>query len=304
MWFRNENASDQKPFWRRHARRNQAMKVSLRAAARGGGWPPAGVFLVSAAGLLSALALLWFGCRWIGGLLFSRNPAYAITRLEVDSGADLVTYFLREKKGIREGVNLFAFELNKVRDEFLSQRFSAKYKTIQMARVLPGTLRVSVVERAPLAAIGGSALLLADVEGCVFGGGQMKHGLPVITGYPRASLHPGDRLQSGARDALAVLDTCERTGLSRDIMITAIDVRGEFAGKRDDLRLTLNDGVEVDLWWPRRDRKPAEAQADLNERLTYLRGVLKKAQQEGKRLRRVNLTLESYRNNCPATWQN
>jgi hypothetical protein len=303
MWFDDNGTAGKRFFWQRRSRRNQVMKVSLRSTARGGaGLPAPGVFLVAVVGGLSAMILLWFGCRWFGGLLFSRNSSYAIKRMEVDAGADLVTYFLREKRGIREGVNLFSFDLARVRDEFLSQRFSAKFKTIEMARILPSTLKVSVVERVPIAAIGETGLLLADAEGCVFGGGLLKHGLPVIKGYQRQSLLPGDRVQSGARDALTVLDTCDKAGLGGDIIIAAIDVRGNFAGQRDDLRLTLDSGTEVDLWWPRRDLKLAESLADLQNRLTYLRGVLKRAKQDGQRLLRVNLTLESYRNNCPVTF--
>jgi hypothetical protein len=66
----------------------------------------------------------------------------------------------------------------------------------------------------------------------------------------------------------------------------------------------LDSGTEVDLWWPRRDLKSAESITDLQNRLIYLRGVLKRAKQDGQRLRRVNLTLESYRNNCPVTFWN
>jgi len=302
MWFNDESGSGKRLFWRRRKPRNQVMKVSLRAAARRGpGLPPPAALLTGLAGLVSAAVLLWFGGQWMEALLFSRNSTYTIAHLDIEGGGDLVTYFLREKKGIREGSNLFGFDLQAVRDEFFRQRFSARYRTMELTRLLPGTLKVSVVERVPVAQVGQSGGLMADAEGRVFGAGVLKHGLPAITGYGGGRLMPGDQLAAGARDAVTVIETCDKAGLSRDIMIESIDVRGGFAGKRDDMRMRLDGDVAVDLWWPRPGRRPGEAVEDLKNRLVFLRGVLNKARQSGLPLRKINLALENYSNNCPTS---
>jgi hypothetical protein len=303
MWFDDEEVSGKRLFWKRHAHRNAALKTRLRASARGAGLPPPRVLLTAAAGVVSAAVLFGFGWRGANALLFSGNSAFNIAHLEVEGGGDLVAYFIR-KNGIREGANLFSFDIEAIRNEFLSQRFSARYKSMEIARLLPGTLKVSVVEREPVAQVGQAGGLLVDAEGCVFGAGLLKHGLPVITGCPAGTLRPGDRVQSGVRDAVTVIETCEKAELSRDIMITAIDVRGGFTGKRDDLRLLLDNDVAVDLWWPRRDRQAAESQEALKQRLIFLRAALRRARQDGLRPRRINLALESYRSNCPVTFWN
>ena len=301
MWFEDENGGRRRPF----GKRDRILYANVRAGGRRGPAGPdrTGLFVLLAALGAAVIVVGWLAWRWAGEALFSKNSIYKIVNLEIRGGGDLAAYFIREKKGIREGSNLFAVDVGDIRDEFLRQRYASKYKSMEITRLLPDTLRVDVVERVPLARVGRRGTLMADNDGFVFSAGaNARENLPVLTGYSGAPLRPGDRLQGGPMDAITVLDLCEKTGVGRDVATSEINVRGGFAGKRDDLQLLLDGQTEVLLWWPRRDPQPAASREDLRERLLYLRAIVMRAKQDGKRLKQVNLTLESYKNNCPVTF--
>ena len=301
MWFEDESGIRRRPF----GRRDRVLYANVRIGGRRGaaGADRTRLFVLLTAVGVAVIVVGWLAWRWAGEALFSKNSVYKIVNLEIRGGGDLVAYFIREKKGIREGSNLFAVDVGNVRDEFLRQRYASKYKSMEITRILPDTLRVDVVERVPLARVGRRGTLMADDDGFVFSAGaSTRQNLPVLTGYSGAPLRPGDRLQDGPMDAITVLDLCEKTGVGREVTIGEVNVRGGFAGKRDDLQLLLDGPTEVLLWWPRRDSQLAAPREDLRERLLFLRAILLRARQDGRRLKKVNLTLESYQNNCPVTF--
>jgi hypothetical protein len=297
MWFEEEQAARRAIL----GGRRRVLYANIRVGPRRGSRVDrTGVFAMwTALGVVLILAG-WLAWRWAEAALFSRNGAYTIANLDVRGGGGLVEYFLQQK-GIRKGVNQFAFDINAVRDEFLRQRYASKYKSMEISRILPDALRVEVVERVPLGRVGRAGGLTVDGDGFVFGGEQRQH-LPLLAGCGGPALRPGDRLQGAALDAVAVLDVAEKTGLTRDAAITEINVKGEFAGQPDDMRLVVDNETEVLLWWPRRQLDAAAAQEDLRKRLLCLRAYLLRARREGRRLRTLNLTLESYEANCPATF--
>ena len=290
------------------SRRNRSVRLNAKAAgarnatgARSAAGGRVAVALFALAVMAGVVALAWMGLNYLGKRLFSANPVYTISRLEIAGDSDVVSYFIREKKKIREGTNLFAFDIEALREEFLKLRFAAKYKSMQIARELPGTLKIQVTERTPVARLPGGGGLVADADGFVFGLGQGRQALPLLVGIAEPPL-PGERLTGNARDAVALLDLCERTGLNRELAITGIDVSGGFRGREDDIRVLLLEQVEADVWWQRgQDSTPASL-ADLRGRLQFLVRVMAYGREHGKRLKTVNLTLESYSNNCPATY--
>jgi hypothetical protein len=263
--------------------------------------PQVAAFLLVPALAVTAIFLLWFVLKISGELLFSRNPAFTITRLDIQGSSPVIRDYIVGKQNIREGVNLFAFDVGEIREEFL--RAAPSFKSMRIQRILPGTLTVKVVEREPLARIGRKGGFVVDREGFVFGPRVRKQNLPYIVGYKGPLLKPGGRIQSAGRDAVAVLDICRGTPLGEDIVITAIDVGGGFSGKDDDMQLYLAGDTVVSFWWPRRGPKGFSTARELRERLLFLRGVLKRARRRG-RPRTVNLTLESYKQNCPVTFWN
>jgi hypothetical protein len=276
--------------------------VRLNAKASGAKPASGGRIAVAAFALavvVGVVSLAWMGVTYIGRQLFSANPVYTISQFLVEGDGDVAYHFFHEMKHIQEGSNLFGFDIEALREEFLKSRLASKYKAVQITRELPGTLRIHVTERVPVACLPGGGLV-ADAEGFVFGL-KGRQALPQIAGYSEP-LQPGDRLKGNARDAVVLLDLCERTGLSRELAITGIDVAGGFRGREDDLRIHLLDRVEADLGWPRGETPSPASLEDLRGRMQFLVRVLAHGRVTGKRIKTVNLTLESYSNNCPVTY--
>lgn len=283
-------------------RRNRLVRLHGKATESSrvtGGRVAVAVFALAV--MAGVVALVWMGFTYAGKRLFSANPVYTIERLEIAGDSDVVSYFIREKKKIREGTNLFAFDLEAVREEFLRQRFASKYKSMQISRELPGTLKIQVAERVPVARLPGGGGLVADATGFVFGLGKGRQALPLLLGLAESPL-PGERLKGNARDAVALVDLCERTGLNRELAIIGIEVSGGFRGREDDVRVKLLDQTEADVWWQRGDEPSPASLEELHGRMQFLIRVMAHGRENGKRIKNVNLTLESYSNNCPVTY--
>jgi cell division septal protein FtsQ len=171
---------------------------------------------------LAGLAGLALGAYGLGRLLFARNDRFRITALDIRDDGNIATHFIRNMKHIREGTNLFSFSAARVRQEFMEQRYASKYRSMEISRVLPGTLVVSVTERVPAARIGPETGLVVDREGCVFGLRQGGRSLPAITGYPSVDLKPGTRLDRQAVAALQALEACDDPRLG--IGVDSVDV--------------------------------------------------------------------------------
>ena len=132
------------------------------------------------------------GLRYARDALFARNPKFAIRHIDVQDGqiktADMIReYFAYE--GVTIGSNLFAFDVDAFRDLYLARNPLVKHVEIQ--RVLPDTLKISIVEREPLARLGQRESLVSDREGFVFRLSSGLHKLPVIIGDKDPKLQPG-----------------------------------------------------------------------------------------------------------------
>jgi hypothetical protein len=241
---------------------------------------------------------LWFGARWTGRMLFSRNDRFRIARLEITAGQIITAPLIREYTGLREGMNLFAADIGAIRRAFL--RRTPVVRSMTISRLLPDTLSIEVVERQAVARLGRRGSLAVDGGGIVFNSRGGQRYLPVLVGLSAGGMKPGQRIDGPGRDAALLLDVCERTGIDRDVVVSALDVRGGFSGREDALRLYLDGGTTVDLWWDR-GGGAAASEERLRNRLLFLRGLLRRAAKERRTLRTVNLTLEDYTHNCPVT---
>jgi len=301
MWFDDGKQKRRK----RRRKSNKRLTPTHRVTTRGKKRKKAdasrmAAFLVVPLLVLTAGLLLWFGIKVAGEMLFSRNPAFTINRLIVKSESPVTEEYIRGKKGIREGTNLFSFSSSDVRAEFL--RGAPNFKSMDITRILPDTLSVVVAERVPLAAIGRRGGFVVDHEGFVFGPKVRKQNLPVIVGYRGPLLRPGDRIEGIAAEAVKILSLCDTTALGADLVISGIDISGGFTGKEDDMQLHLAGETIVDFWWPRRGPKGYSPANELRGRLEFLRGVLNRAAKEGLRPRTINVALETYEENCPVVF--
>ena len=292
MWFDNEDVSVRQ-FARRH--RRPTLNVRARVGKRGLPSRPAFVFLAVLL-VAGAAFLIWFGVKLSGELLFSRNPIYTIARLKIDSDSVVVRDFIKGKRGIREGMNLFGFDIDEVREEFL--KGAPSFRSMEIYRELPDTLSINVAERVPVAGIGRRGGFVVDRDGFVFGPKAGGESLALIIGYKGSDLKPGDRVRGLVRDAVMVLDVCRQTVIGREVLIAGIAVKGGYGGVDDSLRLYLAGKKTVDLWWRREASDGSLPPEDLRARLLYLRGVLRACRREGRPFPSpLDLTLESYRAN-------
>ncbi|MCE9616321.1 MAG: FtsQ-type POTRA domain-containing protein [Lentisphaerae bacterium] len=273
------------------ARSRSKTRVDVRAWARLIGIPLS---------MLLLLAMVVLGLRFMGSLLFSRNDTFVIRNLTIDTDDAVALNYLEGKRAIHKGANLFAFDIGDVREEFL--RHSPNYKAITLTRVLPDTLSVAIVPRQPLAVIGRHSGFAVDAEGYVFGQRGAPQALPLLTGYQGAFLKPGERVQGLTSDAVRVLDTWLNADDNHEMPVRAIDVRGGFRGTRDALQVILDGDARVDLSWERGRGRITEVE-DVRERILFLRAVMRAAQNQGRRIKEIDLTLEDYRHRNAVKYQ-
>ncbi|MBM4143218.1 MAG: hypothetical protein FJ225_06465 [Lentisphaerae bacterium] len=255
--------------------RARKKELTRRTAAWGGG--------ILAAALLCAGAAC--GVLFAGRALFSRNSRFRVTKLEIDDSGSVAAYFIRERKHIAEGTNLFAFSAARLRDEFLQQAYAAKYKSIEISRVLPGTLAVKLTERVPLARVGTHGNLVADREGWVFGMRAGSRGLPAIVGYRGAGVTPGSRLRGAATAALQALAACDDPRLG--IAVESIDLDED-----EYLAVYLKPGATArgfKLAWKGMGQEGAEAREALYRQL---RRVALTLRQKGARYTMLDATYD------------
>jgi cell division protein FtsQ len=130
-------------------------------------------------------------------------------------------------------------------------------RSADVDRMLPGTVRIKVVERAPALVLSlGAATWTIDVQGNVLASGEAIQGLPVLAGVEVGDISPGLRLlteeSSAALKVFRSLPRSLRTRLS-----------GIFAPTVERISFSLDDGTVVRYG-------AAEQLADKNEVLKVL----------------------------------
>ncbi len=193
---------------------------------------------------------LTYGAGELQAVLFRRNPRYMLRRLDIQSGPTMTPEDVRQVANIREGMNLFALDLPRIRNSFL--RNLPSVRDIHLERRLPDELRIAVHEREPIARLGRSGRVVTDFDGHLFvvraAQQPMTEALPVLVSEEWAGLSPGQRLGERSRQALTVLDVAQVLSLS--FRIAAFDTTGPHY-----LVLLTTDRQEIELPWPAlRDR--------------------------------------------------
>ena len=212
----------------------------------------------------AAAGVVWLGVWFLLQKAFVRNPRFAITRLDVRSGGAVVEGYLRGRAGIREGVNLFAFDARRTRDEFL--RVGHAYRSMSITRRLPGTVVVDVTHRVPLARVGETGNFVVDETGRIFNSPSGYGALPVIRGL-RAPLAPGSVADRAALAALQVLDACADPRLG-------MQIEGVSVASADYLVLDCAGHKTIRFWWPEMGTRTVESRRAMLRKLARLSRVL------------------------------
>ena len=251
----------------------QARRTRLRTFV---GLPLAFVALAGLAGVL-----VWK----TGEALFWKNPRYTLRKLTIRIDGHAITpQHVREYTGLTEGVNIFAFNLNRRRAEFL--RKTPIVRSMSIVRELPDAIKVDVAERITIAKLGRwPGLLGVDRDGWVFTLRTGGREVPVVTGPPQSALRPGMRVDQSVMIAIELVDACNRSPYAEVIKITSVDV-----SKKEHLELYLAEGERVKLAWDGMGTTNAVARRNLDRKIGQMAKALRASEERGRRLANLDLT--------------
>ena len=233
--------------------------------------------------IILMLVLLFMGIRkgfqWAERKLLSNNPRFEIQQLIIECNGKLTEDFIREMSQLHEGQNLFAMSIQEVESKLLEV---SRIESVYIERDLPSTLILRVKERHPVARLMGESSLkypfLVDRFGVILPFQRSLSGLPLIRGLSEV-VRPGKGLSH--RDVEFSLQTialiASTSNLNQYIQLNEINIRHS-----DYIELTLQGGVEVRL--PRFSLQP---------KLYKLATVIKIAEGQGRRVKWVDLTVDS-----------
>jgi len=219
------------------------------------------------------------GFEWIGRKLYSENPRFEIQHLEISCDGKLTEDRIREYTGLAEGMNLFAVKFKEVE---MDMEKVPVVESIYLERRLPHTLIVKVKERIPVARITGKQSrrfpFVVDRYGVVLPPRQSASTLPLVKGVD-SDLRLGLRAEHpDVEIVLRIIALCESTGSLRTyVQIESLDVK--YA---DFIDMRLKGDILVRM--PRFSLRP---------KLQNLATVIKIAHGQGRRVKDVDLTLDS-----------
>jgi cell division septal protein FtsQ len=296
MWFKRKTRN------RRTGGARDVLDVKLRSsqlhAAR---TRLAGIAFGVCFGTIFGLYLLWRAGEWTLDRLIYENKSFAIQHIEVLTDGVISRDQLRRWSGVKPGENLLALDLAGVKHDL---ELVPVIQSASVERILPGTLRLRVTEREPVAQIhvprprpgGGIDLMVFEIdgEGCVMlpldpreravplslGDDQ----LPVISGINTSELQPGRKLESTqARAALQLIAAFESSPMASLVDLKRIDVSGPAV-----LVVTTGQGSEITF-----------GLGNFDQQLPRWRAV----HELGLKMNRVIATLDlAVANNVPARW--
>jgi cell division septal protein FtsQ len=237
LWFKRKKRN------RRSGRTRNVLDVKLRSSqVRAARTRLAGIFLGVSFATLFGLYLAWRVGDWALDRLVYENKSFAIRRVDVQTDGVISPDQLRRWSGVKPGENLLALDLARVRCEL---ELVPMVQSASVERILPGTVRVRVTERVPVAQVnvprpraGGGieiAVFQLDAEGYVLlpldprqravpldeADGQ----LPVVSGINISDLQPGRRLESPqAHAALQLITEFDSSPMAGLVDLRRIDV--------------------------------------------------------------------------------
>ena len=219
------------------------------------------------------------GFDWIGRKLYSENPRFEIQHLVISCDGKLTEDSIREWSGLREGMNLFEMDFKEIEKELLGV---SRIESVYLERKLPHTMIVKVKERVPVAQISGRRVskypFMVDRYGYGLPHRRKLATLPLIKGLD-LDLQLGAPVENAdVETAIKVIGICDSTGYLRNyVRIESLDLKYS-----DFIDMRLHGGIRVRM--PRFSLKP---------KLQNLATVIKIASGQGRRVKEVDLTLDS-----------
>jgi len=242
------------------------------------------VVLLLAAVALALLLGAFFSLKYTGSLFLSRNPKFELKHINIRSDGRLPPEFFAERAGLQTGINLFALNFDVLRKKIEEVPLVG---SVAIERKLPDTLNISIIERVPMAQVRWNprALpFLLDRYGVVLPMTRNGQSLPLIEGLKLEKIRPGDRIERpGIKQCLDIIEAADELGLGSQVAFSSFDIRYP-----DFVTAVVNGEITV--------RFP---QHSAREKLIRLVSVLQIANEQGRRLRTIDLTPDG--RNVPAT---
>jgi cell division protein FtsQ len=238
-------------------------------------------------GTLFGLYVLWRTGEWTLNQLVYQNKSFAIQQVEVQTDGVISPDQLRRWSSVRPGENLLALDLSRVKRNL---EMAPMIQSVSVERILPGTLRIRVTERIPVAQInvprvrrGGNGIEVVvfqvDANGYVMVPldprqravplNQTDDQLPLISGVNMSELQPGRRIDSpqmkAALDLIAAFGNSPMAGL---VALRRIDVSFPQV-----LVATTGQGSEVTFGLENFDRQLLRWQKVYQECLRYNKSI-------------------------------
>jgi cell division septal protein FtsQ len=209
-------------------------------------------------GTVLGLYALWCLGEFTLNKLVYENKSFAIQQVEVQTDGVISADQLRRWSGVRAGENLLALDLARVKRDLEMQ---AMIESVSVERILPGTLRLRVTEREPIAQVAvphsnpaggldlkvfqidenGYVMLPLDPRQRAVPPAQADDQLPLILGINAADLQPGRRLDSvQIQAALKWIGIFESSPMANLVDLKKIDVLSP-----EVLIVTTGQGSEV-----------------------------------------------------------
>ena len=193
-------------------------------------------------GTIFGLYALWCLGGFALDKLVYKNRSFAIQKIEVQTDGVISSDQLRRWSGVRIGQNLLALDLARVKRNL---ELVPMIDSVSLERILPGTLRLRVSEREPIAQVNvpvprregglemkvfqldpnGYVMLPLDPRQRTVPPTQADEELPLILGINAADLQPGRKLDSTQlQAALKWIDVFEISPMANLVELKKIDV--------------------------------------------------------------------------------
>jgi hypothetical protein len=259
------------------------------------------VFAV-AAGAVLTLFLLWQGSDLLLNEIVFKNPAFAIKDIQIQTDGVVPVHQIRDWAGVKTGDNLLNLDLLRIKRDL---ELSPFIQSAVVERVLPGTLKIEVTEREPIARISGykanraggplePTLFYLDESGYVLlpmaspesPGGVIPppEMLPMLLGISMTELRPGKQVElPQVQAALRLI-----ANFTRSPMIDHVDLRS--------IDLSAAGVLEVSTW---QGGKVTFAMDSFPTQLRRWRIIQEFAARNGLGVGSLDLSVS---NNVPAHW--
>jgi len=129
------------------------------------------------------------------GFVLLRSPFFEVRRVLVRGNQYLVEEKIQALAGINVGMNIFKLDLTATAENL---KMIPMVKDVQVTRVLPSTVLITIKERRPLGLLSTEeGFIEVDEEGvCLQKAGSGTPGLPVITGVTANAVSPGEVVEA------------------------------------------------------------------------------------------------------------